>query len=151
MRRESRIAAFSITGWDTHHAQEGTLARPLKMLSASILRLQKDLGPEWKRTAVLAMTEFGRTARQNGTGGTDHGTGGVMLLAGGAIRGGQVFGKWPGLGEGQLYQDRDLLPTADVRGYAAETLRALFGIDRTVLERDIFPGLDMTGVPPIMA
>ena len=74
-----------------------------------------------------------------------------MLLAGGAIRGGRVFGNWPGLGEGQLYQDRDLMPTEDVRGYAAMAMHGLFGVPRRALEGDVFPGLDMGAVPDILA
>ena len=96
------------------------------------------------------MTEFGRTVRANGTGGTDHGTGGAMLLAGGAVRGGRVFGDWPGLGESALYQGRDLLPTRDVRAYAAWTMRGLFGLDRGLLEATVFPGLDMGEDPGVL-
>ena len=103
-----------------------------------------------ERTAVLAITEFGRTARQNGSGGTDHGTGGAMLLAGGAIRGGRVLGDWPGLGEGQLFENRDLMPTTDVRAWAASAIRGLYGTDRGLLERVVFPGLDMAGVPEVI-
>jgi len=92
---------------------------------------------------VLCLTEFGRTARENGSGGTDHGTGGAMLYAGGALRGGQVAGDWPGLGEGALYVDRDLLPTRDLRAHAAWVMRGLFGLSRDVLEGAVFPGLDI--------
>ncbi|SFB84180.1 DUF1501 domain-containing protein [Tropicimonas isoalkanivorans] len=145
LRAETRIAAFSINGWDTHRDQGHGLSRALGRLSDTILALQDGLGPVWGQTAVLAMTEFGRTVRPNGTGGTDHGTGGAMLMAGGAVRGGVVHGRWPGLGEADLYQRRDLLPTADVRGYAAAVMRELLGIDRTLLETTIFPGLRMEG------
>lgn len=148
---ETRICSFSISGWDTHRTQEKAIRTPLGSLQAAILRLQQGLGPVWEKTAVLAMTEFGRTVRENGSGGTDHGTAGVMLLAGGAVRGPAVHGTWPGLGDGDLFEDRDLLPTEDVRGYAAKALNGLFGIDRTTLERDIFPSLDMSAVPDILA
>ena len=151
LRRETRIAAFSLTGWDTHRGQTRAIQRPLAALAAAVLRLKADLGPDWSKTAVLAMTEFGRTVRQNGSAGTDHGTGGVMLLAGGAIRGGMVHGSWPGLGDGQLFEDRDLLPTADVRGYAAAAIGGLFGVPQDVLSSTVFPGLDMAGVPAILA
>ena len=97
------------------------------------------------------MTEFGRTARENGSGGTDHGTGGALLMAGGAIRGGRVIGDWPGLGEGRLYADRDLMPVRDVRAYAAWALAGLFGQDRARLEAEVFPGLDMGGDPRVLA
>jgi uncharacterized protein (DUF1501 family) len=151
LRRDTRIAAFSITGWDTHQGQQRAIRRPLTTLTASIQRLRADLGEIWAKTAVVAMTEFGRTVRENGSAGTDHGTAGVMLLAGGAIRGGKVFGTWPGLGEGQLYQDRDLMPTEDVRAYAAAALRGLYGLSPRMLQEQVFPGLDMSRVPQITA
>ncbi|WP_138465158.1 DUF1501 domain-containing protein [Poseidonocella sp. HB161398] len=150
LQAETRLAAFSITGWDTHGGQVGALKKPMKELSETILRLQKSLGPVWDRTAVIAMTEFGRTARENGTGGTDHGTGGAMLMAGGAVRGGKVFGDWPGLGEAALYDRRDLMPTADVRALAAGAIRTLYGTSAGDLESTVFPGLDMAGAPQIV-
>ncbi len=140
---ETRIAAFSIGGWDTHRSQVGGLKRALGELGDAVLTLRDTLGGNWQKTAVIAMTEFGRTARENGSNGTDHGTGGAMLMAGGAINGGKVYGQWPGLGESQLYQNRDLMPTSDVRAYAAHAMRGLFGLDRSVLENTVFPGLDM--------
>ncbi len=147
----SRIAAFSLAGWDTHAKQAQVLGRALDRLSAAILALRDGLGPNWARTTVLAMTEFGRTVRENGSGGTDHGTGGALLVAGGAIRGGRAYGDWPGLGEGQLYQGRDLMPTRDIRAYAAWAMRGLFGVETDALERVIFPGLDLGGDPKILA
>ena len=148
---ESRIAAFSIAGWDTHAAQEAVLGRALDRLSAAILALRDGLGANWRRTTVLAMPEFGRTVRENGSAGTDHGTGGVMLMAGGAIRGGRAYGDWPGLGEGQLYADRDLMPTRDVRAYAGWAMRGLFDTSPDLLEKTIFPGLDLGADPGILA
>lgn len=150
LKGETRIAAFSINGWDTHSRQSHALQRPLQALSETLLVLRDQLGPVWGQTAVVAMTEFGRTARENGTGGTDHGTGGAMVLAGGAVRGGQVYGDWPGLGDLDLYKARDLMPTADVRAYAAAAMRGLFGLDRSLLERQIFPGLQMQTTPAII-
>ena len=112
------------------------------------MRLRAKLGAEvWGRTTLLAMTEFGRTVRENGSGGTDHGTGGLMLAAGGALRGGRVYGQWPGLEEAALYQRRDLMPTSDVRGWAAHAMRGLYGLDRSVLEAAVFPGLQMGDDP----
>ena len=143
LRAETRVAAFSLNGWDTHARQAGGLGRALRVLSETILSLQSGLGPVWDRTAVLAMTEFGRTAHENGSLGTDHGTGGAMLMTGGAVRGGQVLGDWPGLAHGDLYAGRDLMPTADVRAYAAAAMQGLFGLNRDVLEGAVFPGLDM--------
>ena len=150
LNEDTRIAAFSIGGWDTHRNQNSTLPNALKELSAAILTLKKRLGRNWDQTTVLAMTEFGRTVRENGSGGTDHGTGGAMLMAGGAVKGGKVHGEWPGLGELDLYQDRDLEPTADVRSYAAWALRDLFAVDRSALEGLVFPGLDMGSDPRII-
>lgn len=146
LRADTRVAAFSINGWDTHRGQAQGLGRALAQLSDTVLALKLGLGPIWGKTAVLAMTEFGRTARENGTGGTDHGTGGAMLMAGGAVRGGVVHRDWPGLGEGALYAGRDLTPTADVRSYAAAAMRELLGLDRATLEGAVFPGLDMGGI-----
>ncbi|MDJ0631531.1 MAG: DUF1501 domain-containing protein [Rhodobacter sp.] len=143
----TRVASYSLTGWDTHKRQAGSLNRALARLQRSILSLHEGLGGNWERTAVIAMTEFGRTARENGSRGTDHGTGGLMVLAGGALRGGRIYGDWPGLEEAALYDRRDLMPTADVRAYAASAIQGLFGIGRSTLEGAVFPGLDMGGTP----
>ncbi len=142
---EARIAAFSIGGWDTHVAQGNAILQPLRRLAEAIGSLEAALGPAWGRTLVIAMTEFGRTARENGNGGTDHGTGGAALLAGGALVGGRVYGDWPGLSEGALYQGRDLTPTIDVRHFPARALVGLFGLQPAAVARDVFPGLDMAG------
>ena len=147
LRQDTRIAAFSLSGWDTHRAQAGSLDKALTRLQYAILQLQEKLGPDvWGKTTLLAMTEFGRTARENGTDGTDHGTGGTMVVAGGAVRGGQMYGKWPGLSEADLYDARDLMPTSDVRAWAAHVMQGMYGIDRAVLEGVVFPGLDMGGL-----
>ena len=151
LNAESRIAAFSLAGWDSHAKQPQVLGRALDRLAAAILALRDGRGPNWARTTVLAMTEFGRTVRENGSGGTDHGTGGALIMSGGAIKGGRAYGDWPGLGEGQLYADRDLMPTRDIRAYAAWAMRGLFGTQADVLERSIFPGLDLGGDPGILA
>lgn len=147
---DTRIAAFSLNGWDMHRTQARAMPRMLGDLAEVIETLRTGLGPAWERTAVLAMTEFGRTARENGGAGTDHGTGGAMLMAGGAIRGGRVLGDWPGLTEAALYDRRDLMPTADVRSYAAWALAGLFGTDRAMLEGAVFPGLDLPADPGLL-
>lgn len=147
----TRIATFSLAGWDTHAGQAGTMPRALQRLADTILALQSGLGDLWDRTTVMAMTEFGRTAQENGSAGTDHGTGGAMLLAGGAVRGGRALGQWPGLGQGDLYDGRDLMPLRDIRAYAAWALHAKFGIDRATLEGVVFPGLDMGPDPRMTA
>jgi uncharacterized protein (DUF1501 family) len=151
LRGDTRIAAFSLGGWDTHRGQVGAIGKPLSRLQRIILRLQAQSGPQvWGRTTLIAMTEFGRTARINGSGGTDHGTGGVMVLAGGALRGGVVRGEWPGVAEAALYDRRDLMPTSDVRAWTAWAMRGLFGLDRAVLEAAIFPGLQMGADPRLI-
>ncbi|NNH33357.1 DUF1501 domain-containing protein [Rhizobium sp. SEMIA 4085] len=142
LKGDYRIASFSITGWDTHVAQTGQFKRPVQDLAQAINTLKVTLGLEvWSKTVVLAMTEFGRTVRQNGSGGTDHGTGGCAVLAGGAIHGGRILGKWPGIGAGQLLDDRDLMPTADVREIAAAMLYRQFDVTAGDLTGKIFPGL----------
>lgn len=151
LREETRVAAFSLAGWDTHRDQLHALPRALGELAEAIVTLRAGLGPVWGRTAVLAMTEFGRTARENGTGGTDHGTGGTLVAAGGAIRGGRVLGRWPGLAEADLYAGRDVLPTADVRSAAGWAMQGLFGLDRGLIERVVFPGLDLGADPGLTA
>lgn len=151
LRADTRIASFSINGWDTHEAQARPLGRALARLSDTILALRDALeAPVWGKTTVVAMTEFGRTVRMNGTRGTDHGTGGLMILAGGAVRGGRVFGDWPGLTEAALYQGRDLMPTRDVRAHAGWLLHGLFGLERSLVERVVFPGVDLGADPGLL-
>ncbi|SIO09076.1 DUF1501 domain-containing protein [Vannielia litorea] len=150
LRGDTRIAAFSLGGWDTHGNQANTLPRALRQLSDVIGLLHAGLGPLWGKTGVLAMTEFGRTVRENGSRGTDHGTGGLMVMAGGALRGGKVHGRWPGLEEAALYDRRDLMPTEDVRAYAARAMEGLFGLSGTVLSGSVFPGLDFSAAPRLV-
>lgn len=150
LRQETRIASFSLGGWDTHARQAGHLDRALARLGDVIVTLRAGLGPLWGQTAVLCVTEFGRTVRENGTLGTDHGTGGAMLLAGGAIRGGRVVADWPGLDEGDLYAGRDLMATRDLRAHAGWVMRGLFGLDRAAVEGAIFPGLDLGPDPGLI-
>lgn len=150
LNEDTRIAAFSLNGWDTHKGQVAGIGRSLTRLERMILRLKDQLGAIWATTTVLAMTEFGRTVRENGTKGTDHGTGGVMLMAGGAVRGGKVYGRWPGLADADLYDQRDLMPTGDVRAYAAWAMAGAYGLDHDVLQRAVFPGLDLGDDPKFM-
>lgn len=151
LKGETRIAAFSLPGWDSHARQAKSLVKALRSLSVAIVTLREELGPKWSRAAVLALTEFGRTVRENGAAGTDHGTGSAAILAGGTLRGGRALGAWPGLGESDLYGGRDLMPLEDVRRYAAWTLRSLFGIERNLLETTVFPGLEMGPDPGLIA
>ncbi len=140
-----RVAVIELQGWDTHAQQAGRLNTQLKQLDALLVALKTGLGPEWSKTVVLAATEFGRTAAINGTGGTDHGTGGAAILAGGAVRGGRVVADWPGLAGSQLYENRDLKPTLDMRALMAGILVGQFGIDPGRLGK-VFPA---TGIKPV--
>lgn len=151
LRDDTRIASFSINGWDTHQGQDRILPKALERLSNAILTLQETVrGPVWNKTTVVAVTEFGRTARKNGSDGTDHGTGGLMVMAGGALRGGSVMTDWPGLDEAHLYGRRDLMPTRDVRAYLGWLLHNQFGLSKTTLETDIFPGMDLGESPNLL-
>lgn len=134
-----RVAALELGGWDTHAGQANRLAAALHTLDAGMDALRDGLGTAWRQTAVLVLTEFGRTARANGTGGTDHGTAGCAFLAGGAVAGGRVLADWPGLGAGQLYEDRDLAPTLDVRAVAKGLLAGHLGLSGPALLA-AFPG-----------
>jgi uncharacterized protein (DUF1501 family) len=140
-----RVAAIDIGGWDTHANQgagQGNLATRLRGLDAGVQTLKTELGPVWKDTTVLIVTEFGRTVAVNGTRGTDHGTGGVAFLAGGAVNGGRVVGDWPGLAQRDLYQNRDLRPMTDLRGVFKGVLAQRFGLGEAALARTVFPGSD---------
>jgi uncharacterized protein (DUF1501 family) len=110
-----RVAVLDFGGWDTHIIQARRLQAQFTQLDAGFAALKDGLGPAWSNTVVLAVTEFGRTAHINGTQGTDHGTGGAAFLLGGAVAGGKVRATWPGLGAGQLFENRDLAPTMDMR------------------------------------
>ncbi len=139
-----RIAALELDGWDTHAAQTVRLTGPLQQLDTGLVALKQGLGPAWAQTVVLVMTEFGRTARVNGTKGTDHGTGTVAFVLGGAVSGGRVAGTWPGLGAGQLFENRDLAPTTDLRTVARGILGRHLGLDNPALGQ-VFPGSQGVG------
>lgn len=127
-------------GMDTHANQEAGLARTLEGLGQGIAALRDALGaPEWRRTRIAVMSEFGRTVRENGTRGTDHGHGGLLLLAGGAIHGGRMLGDFKGLSDGALHEGRDLPVLLDWRAVLAACMRASYGVDDDGLAR-IFPG-----------
>lgn len=141
-----RVAAMEIGGWDTHAQQAQRLVAPLTALDAGLVALKQGLGAAWANTVVLVMTEFGRTARVNGTGGTDHGTAGVAFVLGGAVAGGRVTGSWPGLGAGQLFENRDLAPTTDLRAVTMALLAGHLGVSADALA-SVFPG--SAGVSPM--
>jgi uncharacterized protein (DUF1501 family) len=135
-----RIAALAFEGWDTHAQELGRLSRLLTGLDNAFAAFERELGPAWKDTVIVAVTEFGRTARINGTQGTDHGTGTTMFLAGGAVRGGRVIADWPGLKQAQLRDGRDLAATTDMRAVIKGVAVDLLGGSPTLLNRDVFPG-----------
>jgi uncharacterized protein (DUF1501 family) len=144
LRREDgpKVAVFDTSGWDTHAnegAAQGQLAGRLGELDAGIAMLHQELGPAWQNTAVLLVTEFGRTAAINGTRGTDHGTATVAFLFGGAVAGGRVIADWPGLSFRQLYQGRDLAATLDLRSVLKGVLAEHLAVPARALEQDVFP------------
>ncbi len=133
-----RLAALEIGGWDTHTQQSNRLAYPLRQLDEGMVHLKAGLGAAWRSTTVLVMTEFGRTVRVNGTGGTDHGTGTVAFVLGGDVAGGRVQANWPGLAQANLFENRDLQPTADLRAVTKGLIGPMFGLDAAALGR-VFP------------
>ena len=136
------IAVIEAGGWDTHANQggaTGTLAQRLSGLDQALRTLAEELGALWAQTAVLVVTEFGRTAAMNGTRGTDHGTGGCAFLVGGAVRGGRVVADWPGLAPDALLENRDLRPTLDLRSVFKGVLDEHLRIDGKSLATRVFP------------
>jgi uncharacterized protein (DUF1501 family) len=145
-----RIAALAFEGWDTHANEGGAtgrLATLLGGLDGALAAFETGLGAAWANTVLMVVTEFGRTARVNGTIGTDHGTGTVAFLAGGAVAGGRVIADWPGLRPADLHEGRDLKPTRDLRSVAKGVLGDLFGLSAARLAGDVFP--DSAGVVPL--
>ena len=129
-----RVAVLEIGGWDTHSNQNNRLNRKLTQLGKIISSLQQQLQAVWKQTTILAVTEFGRTVRENGTKGTDHGSGSAALLLGGSVSGGEVVGDWPGLRKQDLYESRDLRITTDIRTIFKQQLRRLYGLNKQDLQ-----------------
>ncbi|MFN3838061.1 MAG: DUF1501 domain-containing protein [Brevundimonas sp.] len=134
------VVAVSLDGWDTHAGQRAQLQTRLTGLDQLVMGLKDGLGENWPRTALIVATEFGRTARANGTQGTDHGTGSSLLLAGGAVRRGGPIGDWPTLADNRLFENRDLAPTLDIRSVFKGVLRDHMGLDRAALDTRVFPG-----------
>jgi len=135
-----RIAFVEDTGWDTHGNEAAILAVKLRELDDAVQAFQQAAQPVWASTAVVIVSEFGRTAAVNGTGGTDHGTGGLAFVTGGAVRGGRIGGDWPGLAAGALNENRDLRTTTDMRALFKGLLRDHLDLQEGVIDRVVFPG-----------
>ena len=138
-----RVGALALDGWDTHFNEgiaKGRLSDLLGALDSALAAIQTNMGPAWRETVVTLVTEFGRTARINGTEGTDHGTATVALLVGGALKGGRVIVDWPGLKEASLYEKRDLKPTTDLRAVLKGVLKDHLRADDALLAQNVFPG-----------
>jgi uncharacterized protein (DUF1501 family) len=137
-----RVGAIAFDGWDTHAnegAVNGRLATLLGALDGAIAAIETGMGPAWQDTVVAVVTEFGRTARINGSDGTDHGTATIALLTGGAVKGGRVIADWPGLRQADLLEKRDLRPTTDLRAVVKGVLRDHLRIPQTALATTVFP------------
>ncbi|MBA3516626.1 MAG: DUF1501 domain-containing protein [Rhizobiales bacterium] len=137
-----RVAVLSVDGWDTHTEQgaaQGGLADLLRELDDGLAYFKGTAGAIWSKTVVLIVTEFGRTVRNNGNHGSDHGVATVALLAGGAVNGGRVIGDWPGLAAKNLYDGRDLRPTTDLRSIFKGVLRDHLGVPDAIINKTAFP------------
>ncbi len=148
------VAAVEFSGWDTHAnqgKQGGQLDRLLAQLARGILTFKAQVGSTWDQTTLVVMTEFGRTARPNGTGGTDHGTAGAGFIIGPNLSRSRVLSDWPGLAKTALYESRDLRPTLDTRTVLKAVVEGCFELNRNQLNR-IFPGADqLKGFPDLMS
>ena len=137
-----RVGCADAGGWDTHAAQPGQLANNLRQLALALKAFSEDLGKRREDVVLVAATEFGRTVRQNGANGTDHGHASVAFVLGGGVRGGRVHGRWPGLADDQLYEGRDLAVTTDLRSVLSAVAERQLGAQD--LQR-LFPGF--SGAP----
>jgi uncharacterized protein (DUF1501 family) len=145
-----RVGALAFDGWDTHAdegAVNGRLAALLGALDGAMAAIETGMGAAWRDTVVAVVTEFGRTARINGTEGTDHGTATIALLAGGAVKGGRVIADWPGLKTANLRDQRDLKPTTDLRAVIKGVLRDHLRMPDTTLAAKVFP--ESTSAKPL--
>ena len=145
-----RVGALAFDGWDTHAdegAVNGRLAALLGALDGAMAAIEAGMGAAWRDTVVAVVTEFGRTARINGTEGTDHGTATIALLAGGAVKGGRVIADWPGLKTANLRDQRDLKPTTDLRAVIKGVLRDHLRMPDTMLTAKVFP--ESTSAKPL--
>jgi uncharacterized protein (DUF1501 family) len=146
----ARVVMVETNGWDTHAAQRARLNAQLGGLDAMLGALRDELGPVWSETLVVVATEFGRTAAANGTGGTDHGTASLAMLLGGTVAGGRILADWPGLGQSQLYDGRDLKPTMALDAVIGSAVAAHFGLDPAMALPRLFPGERQREVPGLI-
>ncbi len=138
-----RVGALALDGWDTHVNEgiaNGRLSQLLGALDDALGAIKTNMAAAWQDTVVALATEFGRTAHINGTDGTDHGTATVALLVGGALKGGRVIADWPGLKSANLYENRDLKPTTDLRAVLKGVLKDHLRADDRALAQNVFPG-----------
>jgi uncharacterized protein (DUF1501 family) len=136
------VAFADVGGWDTHvnqGASEGQLSSRLREFGDALAAFRRDLGDRMEDVVLVTMSEFGRTVRQNGSAGTDHGHATCLFVMGGGVRGGRVYGEWPGLEREQLYEGRDLALTTDFRAVFAEVVAGHIGVTDT---GHIFPGFE---------
>jgi uncharacterized protein (DUF1501 family) len=149
-----QIGFFALSGWDTHikeGAAEGQLAYHLRLLGKGLAQIRAGLGEEiYGHTVVLVISEFGRTARENGNAGTDHGHGNAMWVMGGPVSGGKVYGEWPGLAEGHLHEDRDLAITTDFRTVAGSVLVRHLKLSPAAIAK-VFPNAPAATLPILRA
>ena len=135
----ARIAMIETNGWDTHSGQRGRLNAQLRDLDQLLASLKTGLGTNWGNTLILVATEFGRTVRPNGTGGTDHGQASAAMLLGGTVAGGKVVADWPGLTQAALYEGRDLKPTTDLDALVAGAIAQHFVLEPPRMMSALFP------------
>ncbi len=134
-------AMLELGGWDTHKNQGQRLTQKFTELNNGLAQLKTGLANEWQNTVVIIATEFGRTVKENGTAGTDHGTASAMFLAGGAVQGGKVLGQWPGLEQQALFQQRDLMPTSNTYGWIGNVLKQHWQFTESELKQ-VFPHMN---------
>jgi uncharacterized protein (DUF1501 family) len=145
------VAFADVGGWDTHVAQgaeQGQLANRLRDFGHGLAAFAQDLGDRMTDVVVLTMSEFGRTVAENGNRGTDHGHATAMMVLGGGVRGGKVYGRWPGLAPERLFEGRDLAVTTDFRALFGEVAGRHLGIARPA---ELFPGWGGGAGPGVMA
>lgn len=134
-----RIAVLEVDGWDTHFDQERRLSQLFDRVADGVVDMKAGLGNVWSKTAVLLVSEFGRTAAENANRGTDHGTGGLAMLAGGAVAGGRIAGEWPGLSRNALWEERDVRAVNSYESVFKSLLSHHMGLDQAFVEDQVFP------------